>query len=346
MRKRVGILSLSVVLSVGMLLSGCGSSDKGMYTAATEEAVEYPMMDAQGALYESKSTASFDENALENPDISENNVTDTSRKLITTMNISSETENLDSTMSTVENKVKEFGGYIESSDIYNGSSYSGRTNNRNANLTIRIPASKLEDFISIVEGNTNITSKSRNVEDVTLSYVDTESRKKALQTEEKRLLEILEKAETVEDLITVESRLSEVRYQLESTEAQLRTYDNRVNYSTIYLDIREVSRYTPVQEKGPLSRMAEGFVDSLHAVGDVFAELLVWIVIHIPQILVVAIVIVIIVIVLKKLIRKSSRKAVVNNMAVQQGFNPYENGQPVCSDQSVPNAAEERKDGQ
>jgi hypothetical protein len=307
MRKRVGMLGLACVLAVGSLFTGCGSSDKGMYTAATESAVEAPAAD--GAFYEQKSMDSYDEEAMEDVAESGTEVVDTSRKLITTLNISAETEELDSTLAIVENRVKELGGYIESSDVYNGSSYSGRSNNRNASLTIRIPAAKLDEFVDTALDKTNITSKSRNVEDVTLSYVDTESRKKALKTEEERLLKILEQAETVEDLITVESRLSEVRYELESTEAKLRTFDNKVNYSTVYLDIREVTKYTPVEEKGPLARMGEGFVDSLHSVGDGFVEIIVWIVIHIPQIIIFAIIVIVFVIILKKLILKAAIKA-------------------------------------
>ncbi len=308
MRKKVGFLSLAAVLAAGMLLTGCGSSDKGMY--ATESAMEAPA--AEGAFYDMKAMDSFDEDAMEDSADNNTTVVDTSRKLITTLNISAETEELDSTLNIVENRVKELGGYIESSDVYNGSSYSGRTSNRNASLTLRIPAAKLDEFVDTALDKTNITSKSRNVEDVTLSYVDTESRKKALKTEEERLLKILEQAETVEDLITVESRLSEVRYELESTEAKLRTFDNKVNYSTVYLDVREVTKYTPIEEKGALARMGEGFIDSLHSVADGFVELLVWIVVHIPQIVIVVIVVVVFVIVLKKLILKSARKPMTN----------------------------------
>ena len=69
---------------------------------------------------------------------------------------------------------------------------------------------------------------------MTLQYVDLESHKKALTTEQDRLIELMEQAETVEDIITIEGRLSEVRYQLESMESQLRTYDNKIDYSTVY----------------------------------------------------------------------------------------------------------------
>ncbi len=96
--------------------------------------------------------------------------------------------------------------------------------------------------------------------------MDLESHKKALVTEQDRLLELMEQAETVEDIITIEGRLSEVRYQIESMESQLRTYDNKVDYSTVYLYINEVRRYSPSEEAGVGERIKSGFLKSLDGV--------------------------------------------------------------------------------
>ena len=86
---------------------------------------------------------------------------------------------------------------------------------------------------------------------MTLDYVDVESRKKMLETEQQRLLELLETAESLDDILTIESRLTEVQYELDSKESQLRTYDNQIDYSTVYLDIDEVVRYTPQDRRAP-----------------------------------------------------------------------------------------------
>ena len=69
----------------------------------------------------------------------------------------------------------------------------------------------------------------RLTENVTLQYVSTESRVKALETEQTRLLELLENAETMEDLLTIEARLTDVRWELENYASQLRVLDNQVN---------------------------------------------------------------------------------------------------------------------
>lgn len=83
----------------------------------------------------------------------------------------------------------------------------------------------------------NVTQKNESVEDVTLQYVDVESRKKALETEQERLMELLSSAENMEDLLAIESKLSEVRYELENYGSQLRMLDNQIDYSTVNVDV-------------------------------------------------------------------------------------------------------------
>ena len=146
---------------------------------------------------------------------------------------------------------------------------------------------------------------------MTLQYVDTESKKKALLTEEESLLKILESAESVEDIITVQDRLSQVRYQIENIESQLRTFDNQVNYSTVNLNLAEVVKYTPVEEKGAFARMGEGFVESFKSVATAIKEFIIWFVIHIPQLLFLAIFVAVIWICVKKYKEKNEPNTVV-----------------------------------
>ena len=166
-------------------------------------------------------------------------------------------------------------GYVEDQSIYNGSSYANYRY-RNANLTIRIPAEKVDAFAAQVGDISNVVSTNLTRDDITLTYVDTESRMKALQTEEARLLELLAQAETMSDLLEIESRLTDVRYELDSVTSRLRTYDNLVDYATIHLGISEVREYTPVEEPTLWERIRDGFADSLKGLGNFFLELFVF----------------------------------------------------------------------
>ena len=183
------VLGTVMAIAMGVMLTACGSSDNATAKyAATESAYATEDYDVYDAVSEAEAPSAAEGGAEQ--------VNDTSRKLITTVNLDAETEDLEQTVSLVEQKVSALGGYIESSNIYNGTTYSGNSS-RSASITARIPAANIDAFVDSVEGNTNITRKAVNVDDVTLTYVDIESKRNSLRTEEKRLLEILESAETV-----------------------------------------------------------------------------------------------------------------------------------------------------
>ena len=292
-----------MALAMGVMLTACGSSSSYESPAS-----------AKNVAYETADYAVYDnavaEEAAEAPSSAEGGaeqVNDTSRKLITTVNLDAETEDLDQTVTLVEQKITSLGGYVESSNIYNGTTYSGGSS-RSASITARIPAANLDAFVDSVEGNTNITRKAVNVDDVTLTYVDIESKRNSLRTEEKRLLEILESAETVEDLITVEDKLADVRYELESIESQLRSYDNLVDYSTVYLSIDEVVKFTPVEKENAFTRMGKGFMENLSDIGHGLVELLIWFVSHIPGLVLFGLFVALIVFIIKKANAKSAKR--------------------------------------
>ena len=108
------------------------------------------------------------------------------RKLIRTVYLSLQTTEFDSVLSNLASKTTELGGYIENSSVSGNSYYYQST--RYASYTIRIPSAKLDQFVEVVKELGNVTHKNESVEDVTLRYVDVESRKKALETEQERLM--------------------------------------------------------------------------------------------------------------------------------------------------------------
>ena len=212
------------------------------------------------------------------------------RKLIQTVSMNVETDNLDTVLQQVDDRIAQLGGYIESSSVQNGSVYSGRRY-RNATVTVRIPAKELDAFLDKVGEITNIVSSQKQVEDVTLNYVATESRMKALQTEETRLLELMEKAETLNDLLIIEKRLTEVRTELESVTSALKVLDNQVDYATIHLSVSEVTEFTEVTEPETVwERISVGFTRSLKGVGNFLVELFVFIIVALPYLVMLSVI--------------------------------------------------------
>ena len=207
------------------------------------------------------------------------------RKLIRTIRMDAETEDMGPLISALEERIGQLGGYIENREVYNGSTYAQRRYRR-ADLTIRIPADKVDGFVDHVGDLSNIVSSNESVEDITLQYVDTESRVKALEVEQERLMSMLEKAETLEELLQIEDRLTDVRYELENYASRLRGYDNLVDYATVRLSISEVQEYTPVKEETFWQRISGGFVSSLKNVGKGFVEFVVWLLSNLPYLVV------------------------------------------------------------
>ncbi len=330
--------ALCLVTSIVLVLGGCGGVSKynspadttmaedGYYTnnvAAseswgsssymTEESFsDYDMADYDTEWEEPGEQASGDSGAAVD-------VKDNGRKLIRTVDMNVETKEFDKVLATLEDQVNQLGGYIESMDTYNGSRYSGYSSARNANMVIRIPQTKLQGFLDTVSDISNVVRRSDNVEDVTLTYVDLESHKQVLQAEHDRLLGFLEQAETIEDMLTIEQRLSNIRYQLESMEAQLRTFDNKVDYSTIYLNIDEVKELTVVveEEETTWQRISGGFMESLEDIGDGFKEFGIWVAVNSPYMVLWIVVFAVIIVI----IRVSYRRSIAKKAKKQAGKN-------------------------
>ena len=228
------------------------------------------------------------------------------QKLVRKLRIEAETEDLDALLVQIDQRVAELGGYCENREVYNGSPSNTRRY-RHATLVIRIPAEKLDQFSEHVSGVSNVTSSNETADDITLTYIATESRVKALQTEHDRLLELLAKAENMSDLLEIESRLTKVRAELEHIASQLKLYDNMVNYGTVTLNLNEVREYTVVEEPETVwERIGAGFMESLKGVGIFFRELFVFVIVALPYLVLIGIAVTLLVIIIKK--RKKSKK--------------------------------------
>lgn len=307
---RTGRVLLAAVTAVGVLgFGGCGSSGMSMDSSKASEVAApaqaggngYASDDVYGAEY-AEETA--EEEAGAEPDAG---FVAVNRKLIKTVRMDVETEEFEVLVAKLEQKVKALGGYIEDMNVYNGSRQSGK-GIRHASMTARIPKEQLDGFVGEVGECSNVVNKSESTEDVTLSYVDLESHKKALQVEQDRLMELLEKAVTMEDIITIEERLSQVRYELENMESRLRTYDNLVDFSTVYLSIEEVEILTPVKELSDWEKMGNGFAQSVKNLVNGVKGFLIGLVICLPYLIFMALLVLAAVLVIKAVLKKSRKK--------------------------------------
>ncbi len=329
--KKTRMLTSMLAVIMALVMTACGSaadvSASGNGASMSESAsCEEIMMDSVGMNMSNSVMAEegYDPSAAPEagPDVTGQQ---SDRKLIRTVNMSVETKEYDAVMDSIEKRITELGGYIENMESYNGSAYSDYRSSRNSSMTVRIPAGQLNVFLSEVSEISNVVRRTENVQDVTLEYVDMASHKKTLQAEHERLLQLMEQAESIEDIITIEQRLSNVQYQIESMEAQLRTYDNKVDYSTVYLDVSEVKELTPVQEETLWERISGGFMEDLKGIGNGGLEIVVWLAVHIPTLLLWTLVIALFILWIRWYMKRSRQKAekkAMTGAGAMAGVNP------------------------
>ena len=283
------IIPIALVLLLLCTAIGCSSksaaredayysnSSSAYYAdAAYDEPAEYAPAEAEAAYgftQEAKTTTNTSP-ALSN------------RKIIRNADLTVETLSFDAFLSELSSSVGSFGGYVESSSIGERSSYRSSQQLHYARYTIRIPADQLDAFLNVVSDLGNVTSLNTGLRDVTTNYVDSEKHLESLRVEQQALLEILAKAETIEDIITVQDRLTYVRYEIESYEAILRTYDDQVAMSSVNLTVNEVERETPVEKETFGQEVSRRFSESLENVGNGFKSLAAWFLGNAPEILV------------------------------------------------------------
>lgn len=208
-------------------------------------------------------------------------------KIITKVNLEVETQEFDELISIIKDEIIRLGGYDERTEI-SGKRYYSRGNSRYGHIVARVPKDRLKEFVEVVKGSGNVINETSSSENVTLKYIDTESRKQSLEIEQERLFSFLERTETLEDIVTLESRLSSIRYELQMYETELRTIDNQVDYSTVTISVNEVERMTPSTEEKEtvFARIKNGFSESMYDISEGLKNFFVWFVVSLPYLII------------------------------------------------------------
>jgi len=316
---------LMCIMTAVFMLAGCGSAfDSASGEAMYDMAVNGKPVSASGwKSSESYYSSSLDstmgavtkEEVSADTSLKSSSQTDTAglteRKYIRSFRITVETLEFDNFVAGIENEVKALGGYIESSSI-SGTGINVKYNNRQANITARVPNEVLDEFVNMVGNAANITYKYEDTKDVTLSYIDMESRVKTLEVQHERLLVLLEKADTVDNIISLENRLSDVLYEIEYYKSQLRNYDSLISYSTVNLAINEVIRMTVVEEDSFGERISNGLSETFYEMGEDIKDFVAGFVINLPYIVIWGVILAVAVIIVVRIFKKLSRKASEN----------------------------------
>lgn len=222
------------------------------------------------------------------------------RKIIKDANLSLRVNDFAAAYQKLNELAARYGGYVVASDAY---SYDGETM-QSGYVNLRVDANLLDAALAEIEGMGKLENQSVYTQDVTMAYYDIQGRLEQYQTQEQRLLEIMRKAETVEDLIALESELTRVRAELESLTGQLRYYDQMTALSSISVNLYQPDANTQTVRlsgwAGFMQGIKEGFISGVNGLLSAFSCLVVGFFRLLPALLLLAAVVVVVVLFVKK----------------------------------------------
>jgi len=315
MKTKTRLSALALVLILVLALAACGAS-KASDTATAGTAPE-PAATAEYSLASGSDTVRTEE-AADNADAASTNANGVSEmpaadKIIYSGSATIETKEFDKTIEALAKLVSDNGGFVESSSVTGNDYYSQQNNYQNyrsAQYVFRIPVDKFKPLMDGLDTLGNVPYSSTNAENITMQYTDTASRLEAAQTKETRLLELLSKASSMEDILAIENSLSDVRYEIESLTSQIRNWDSLISYSTLSVTVSEVALYTE-DSTGTLSygqQLSEAFTRSIKAVGRFFKSFLKFLVAAFPVLVVLAVIAVPVILIIRAANKKRKAK--------------------------------------
>ena len=281
--KRGTTLCALVLALVMLCLTACGAGST--MSAGDREASDVGSTIANGSaqLFDGKYSVMTDAAEpsvpmeMESPSASGGVYRNKEVKLIRRASLTVQTTQFDQATVALAALVEKLGGYFEQSEIYSGN-YNSTAANRSGHYIIRVPAEKYDDFMAQVDGVGHLTRKNETTEDIGERYYDTQSRLETQHTKRERLQELLKKADTMEDIIALESALADVEYQIEQLTGQLRRYDGLVGFATFTVSLDEVVRIVdePGERESLFTRMGAGIVSSANGLVTGVQNTLIW----------------------------------------------------------------------
>lgn len=305
--KRRNIL-LAAALCAALLLSGCGSS-AGTSATASDAFVQAPAEAGNSDMAASSGT--WDESLTAQAAGSSANVSatadaaqstektassspvyrDKDAKLIRTASVTVQTTEFEKSTAALDALVNTYGGYYESATVGNGG-YTADSSSRYGYYTVRVPSEKYDAFMNSAGTLGHLSDKTEDTTDVGQAYYDTELHIKTLETKHARLLALMDKATKMEDIITIESALSDVEYELQQYQSDLSNYDSLIDYSTINITLNEVSAVTAESGVNASlgSRMSTAFSNGLTRFSLAMGDFAVWCAYHFAALVIVLLV--------------------------------------------------------
>lgn len=277
-------LSIVIILTLSLLLSGCSSKRSDEETAAQSMDAAYEAPAPEMVTSDSMEEADFSLNEEAEPFMDTMPLLeDETRKITYTGSASIETETFDETLIALDRWVNSFQGMISSSRIEDYGNYNQPR--RYAAYTIKIPAEHFQEAVQELQAKVHVRRLQLESQDVTDHYYDLTARIESAQTHEQRLLDLVEKATELKDVLALEQELNRIRYEIESNQGILRRLENQVRYSTLYLDVQETRVLLP-EPTSFWDRVKNQIVRAGQQIVNGFQSITLWLILWLPTILI------------------------------------------------------------
>lgn len=280
-----------VTISLFVLLTAC-SNDEESAKMSTEDRA------SDSAEFETKEEQSV-EAEREQESVAEETASPSTRMIIHQARISTNVKDLKKAQHNMEQRVKDYGGYIVESNVYLESDETS-----SGKMIVRIPEKHFEMFLSEAEVEASkVLEKNVTGQDVTEQYVDISSRVKSKRAVEERLLAFMKDAEKTEDLLKISNDLAKVQEEIEVLVGKMKYLENQTSFSTIELTMFENRVIIPEIENKDLNtweKTKKQFITSTNALLSIGSGVIVFIVGNLPVLLLVTIIAVVVFWIIKK----------------------------------------------
>lgn len=299
-------LLLALLLSMTVLLTACSSKNASMGSAEApnEYAPSVPGYTQKDEAWDTGSDTGYGTPPSMDSDI----YNDPNAKVIRTAEITLQTTEFDAAVAALNDLTKAQGGYYETAEVNSGGYYDTWAS-RSGYYVVRVPKENFTAFRDGISGVGHIYSISENSVDVGETYYDTEARLATLTTKRDRLLALLEQAEKMEDIITLENALADVQYQIDMHTTTLRKYDSLIGYATFRIRLSEVVKLTeePSVKESFGSRLVSSLKAGVEDFGQAVQSFVLWLARNLIGVVILAVIVAAAVIVTCRQIRR--RKA-------------------------------------
>jgi hypothetical protein len=155
--------------------------------------------------------------------------------VIRTMNLTMITKEFDPARTRIEAIIRQSQGYIDRLTIHADTGAA-----RSLSATLRLPANQADSVLNELKTLGRLMQETQNSSDVTSQYVDLSARLSNARNSEMRLLSLLRnRAGDLKDVVAMEREISSVRESIERMEAQQKDLNNKIQFVTIQLELRE-----------------------------------------------------------------------------------------------------------